>query len=197
MPDSFRLTAIVAALLLFACAPKGPYVWASKLPPSSADASVVRAGDRLQVVVHGQEAMSGEFEVRPGGQFIVPVAGQIRAAGLTTGALAAELTKRLQGVLTKPYVTVIITARQPATVSVLGEVRTPGRYDLREGDGLLEALAKAGGLTPFADEDSLFVVRRSQPATTPRVRFRFADLASGVTSSIDYRLLDGDVIVVE
>ena len=195
MPQFLRTLLLVASIVVSGCGPTGPYVWASRLPPGSTDPNIVRAGDRLQVVIHGQEAMSGEFEVRPGGQFVLPVAGQIPAAGLATSAVAAEVTRRLQGILTKPHVTVVIATRQVGSIIVLGEVRSPGRYDLREGDGLLEALAKAGGLTPFADEDSLFVVRRGQ--ANPRVRFRFADLAAAVPSSINYRLVDGDVVVVE
>jgi polysaccharide export outer membrane protein len=90
---------------------------------------------------------------------------------------------------------VVIVARKPANISVLGEVRTPGRYELRDREGVLEALARAGGLTPFADRDAVFVVRRNQQA--PRIRFRFSDLASGSPASVNYELVDGDVIVVE
>jgi polysaccharide export outer membrane protein len=139
--------------------------------------------------------MSGEFEVRPGGEFVLPVAGKFRATGLTASALAAELQKRLTGILARPYVTVVIASRKAATVSVLGEVRQPGRYELRDGEGVLEALARAGGLTPFADEDAVFVVRRGPQS--PRVRFRYSDLAAGVPSSLNYELIDGDVVVVE
>lgn len=195
MSQLLRILLLAASIVVTGCGPTGPYVWASNLPPSSNDPNIVRTGDRLQVVVHGQEAMSGEFDVRPGGQFVLPVAGQVPAAGLTTSAIAADVTRRLQGILTKPHVTVVIATRQVGSIIVLGEVRAPGRYDLKEGDGVLEALAKAGGLTPFADEDSLFVVRRGQ--ANPRVRFRFSDLAAAVPSSVNYRLIDGDVVVVE
>ena len=186
---------LVACLPLGGCGPTGPYVWASRVPTSSGEARIIRPGDRLQIVVHGQESMSGEFEVRPGGEFVLPVAGRFRTVGLTTAGLASELQKRLAGILAKPYVTVVIAARKAATVTVLGEVRQPGRYELRDGDGVLEALARAGGFTPFADEDALFVVRRGQQS--PRVRFKYADLVAGVPSSLNYELVDGDILVVE
>lgn len=180
--------------LIAGCGPKGSYVWASQVPAPSGE-RVILPGDRLQIVVHGQETMSGEFEVRPGGEFVLPVAGRFRTVGLTANALAAELQKRLSGILAKPYVTVVIAARKAATVSVIGEVRQPGRYELQEGDGMLEAIARAGGFTPFADEDALFVVRRG--SQTPRVRFKYSDLAAGVPSSLNFELVNGDVVVVE
>jgi polysaccharide export outer membrane protein len=194
MLKSFWIVLLMASSLVLGCAPTGPYVWASKVPLSTSTESVVRPGDKLQIVVSGQEAMSGEFEVRPGGEFVLPVAGRFRTTGLTANALAAELQKRLAGILAKPYVTVVIASRKPATVSVLGEVRTPGRFELREREGVLEALARAGGLTPFADEDAVFVIRRGQ---SPRVRFKYSDLAAGAPASLNYELLDGDIVVVE
>jgi polysaccharide export outer membrane protein len=186
----------VAAPMLFGCEPKGSYVWASAVAPTNHAASkIVRPGDKLLIVVQGQEAMSGEVEVKPGGEFVMPVAGRFRAVGLTPEGLAAELTKRLQGVLARPSVTVVLTSRKTPNVSIIGEVKTPGRYEIREGDGVLEALARAGGLTTFADEDAVFVVRRAQQA--PRVRFRYADLAAGSPASINFELIDGDIVVVE
>jgi polysaccharide export outer membrane protein len=179
-----------------ACSPTGPYMWASELPaPSAGAAKIVRPGDRLQVVVHGQETMSGEFEVRPGGEVLLPVAGQFRAAGLTVAALSEEVTTRLQGVLQKPYVTIVIAARRTLAVSVLGEVKSPGRYELADGEGLLELLARSGGLTPFADNSSIFVIRRHDKAR--RIRFRYSDLVAGLPSSVAFELVQGDVVVAE
>jgi polysaccharide export outer membrane protein len=136
--------------------------------------------------------MSGEFEVRPAGELLLPVSGRVMAVGLTAPELAQQLTTRLRGLLADPRVTVVIAARRAANVSLLGEVRAPGRFELREGEGILEALARAGGMTPFADEDRIFVVRRGLPS---RVRFRFRDLVAGRGNA--FELLDGDVVVVE
>lgn len=187
---------LLLVVFAFACSPAQPYVWGSTLP-SSAEASgpLLRAGDRVQVVVHGQEAMSGEFEVRPGGEVVLPVAGRVQAMGLLPEQLAGQVQERLKGVLATPLVTVVLASRRPLFVSVLGEVRTAGRFEMREGEGLLDALARGGGLTPFADPDSIFVVRRSPPG--PRIRFRFRDLAGAVPSSTRFALRDGDVVVVE
>jgi len=194
------MKSLALAALLLACKSTGPYVWASSLPPAPAAATAgaadpLKAGDRVQVVVHGQDAMSGEFEVRPGGELVLPVAGRIHAAGVAPEQLAVAVRDRLRGVLADPLVTVVVSLRRPLGISVLGEVRTPGRYELKEGESVVDALARAGGLSPFADADSVFVVRRSTPG--PRVRFRFSDLAEGSPNSLRFPLRDGDVVVVE
>lgn len=190
------LLACALALASGACGPKGPYVWASQLPPAASDANLLRAGDRVQVVVHGQDTMSGEFDVRPTGDLLLPVAGRVVAAGLTPEALAARLTAQLKGVLAQPVVTVVLATRKLPSVTVVGEVRTPGRLDLKDGAGVLDALAGAGGLTPFADADSVFVLRRG-PSGQQRIRFKYSDLISAQPHSIGFELKDGDVVVAE
>jgi polysaccharide biosynthesis/export protein len=184
---------LIALALAVACGGSGGYVWASELPAAPANSAPrIRAGDRVQVAVAGQETMSGEFEVRPAGELLLPVIGRVMAVGLTATELAEQLKGRLRGLLADPHVTVVISARRLANISLLGEVRAPGRFELREGEGILEALARGGGLTPFADEDRIFVVRRGLPS---RVRFRFRDLVAGHGNR--FELLDGDVVVVE
>lgn len=182
-------------LSLTACAPAAPYVWVNELPPESAiDPQLLRPGDKVQVVVYGQETLSGEFEVRPGGDLVLPVAGRVRAAGLTAAALAQQVTRQLDGKLVAPQVTVVLASRRVPGVSVLGEVRTPGRFELREGEGILDALARAGGLTPFADPDEVYLIRKGHDR---RIRFRYDDLIAAKPVSVRFPLMDGDVVVVE
>jgi polysaccharide export outer membrane protein len=188
------LLGISLAFALFACADKRPYIWGAKLPPSSARARPLGVGDKVQVLVSGQEAMSGEFEVRPGGEIVIPVVGRFAVAGKDPDLVAQQLAQHLSGVLANPRVAVVPTLRR-TSVSVIGEVDSPGSYELRDGDGLLAALARAGGLSEFADSDSIFVLRRD--ASARRIRFRYTDLTGSDPSSTRFELRDGDVIVVE
>jgi polysaccharide export outer membrane protein len=139
--------------------------------------------------------MSGEFEVRDNGAVLMPAVGSLQARGLTPAHLAAALAQRLRGVLADPRVSVAIASRRPLAVNVLGEVRAPGRYELRDGDGVLDALARAGGITPFASPNDIYLVRRHERQM--RVRFRYADLTRGSPESIGFEIADGDAIVVE
>ncbi len=191
-----RSSLVLAAGLALACGTSRTYVWASQLPPPDPNEDkVILPGDKLQVVVANQLEMSGEFDVRPGGEVVLPTAGRFNTAGRTADALAAEVTNRLRGVLADPRVTILIAVRPPPTVSVLGEVKTAGRYALTGDEGVLDVLARAGGLSTFADEDSIFVIRHDR--SSPRVRFRYSDLVAAEAASVRFRLRDGDAIVVE
>lgn len=186
---------IAALLSLGGCSSSPPYVWVSQLPANDARApDALRAGDKIQVSVYGQDAMSGEFEIRPAGDVILPVAGSTMVAGKTTEQVAVDVSARLAGALANPKVTVIISARRPTGVSVMGEVRAPGRYELGDGEGVLHALARAGGLTEFADHDAVYVIRTE---ANRRIRFRYSDLVGADPASSRFQLRNGDVVVVE
>jgi polysaccharide export outer membrane protein len=170
-------------------------VWASALSPAELAApSTLRAGDKLQLAVYGQDALSGEFEIRADGTLILPVTGSVVAVGRTPQQIGVEVTQRLQGTVQSPRVTVALVSRRPPGVSVMGEVRSPGRFELSEEESVLSALARAGGLTEFADPDSVFVVRADG---SRRIRFRYADLTAPQAASAHFQLRNGDVVVVE
>jgi polysaccharide export outer membrane protein len=190
--------AYLVALLVApaSCSSGAPYIWASELPQTELRAPpALRPGDKIQLAVFGQDTMSGEFEIRPSGEVVLPAGGgRFPAAGKTPEQLAFEVQTRLKGVLADPRVTIVIASRHPANVSVLGEVRAPGRFELVEGEGVLPALARAGGLTPFASPDRIFVVRTGNGQ---RIRFRYDDLTSARGTSPVFELRSGDVVVVE
>jgi polysaccharide biosynthesis/export protein len=189
---------LILGLLASACTTVRPYVWADRLPAPVGDAesaSALQIGDHVLVAVQGQDAMSGDIEIRPSGDILMPVAGRFQAAGKTVDALSAEISARLRGILESPRVTVVLALRKPPNVTVIGEVKTPGRYEIRYGDGVLETLARAGGLTDFASEDNIYLIRHERPV--PRVRFRYDDLVVAEPASSRIKVGDGDIIVVE
>ena len=79
-------------------------------------------------------------------------------------------------------------------MSVVEEVTHPGPFEVDRGEGVLQALGRAGGFTEFASKDGIYVLR-DKP--TERVRFRYEDLVGGDERSLKFRLRDGDVVVVE
>jgi polysaccharide export outer membrane protein len=187
---------LVAALLL-GCGATRPYVWVRDLPAAELEEQnpPIRATDRLFVFVRDQATLSAEYEVREDGSIALPLVGSVTVAGQAPEAAAATIAQRLRGVVAAPMVTVSVVAKKPPSVSIVGEVRAPGVYEVGPVAALMPALARAGGLTEFADEDSIYVVRnRPRPE---RIRFRFDDLVGGDPRSNAFRLSDGDVIVVE
>jgi polysaccharide export outer membrane protein len=192
-----RAVSLPALLAVSSCAPPQPFVWASRLGKPDDQQAVYRIGpgDEIYVLVADQQALSGTFVVGPDGGYIQPVVGNVAINGLTTKEAAQQLTARLAGILVRPQVTISVTKRRPIRVSVIGEVQKPGRFELPYDDGILAALASAGGLTEFADQDSVYVVRREPHLL--RIRFRLKDLAGPEAISARFRLNDSDVIVVE
>ncbi|HVV17403.1 MAG TPA: polysaccharide biosynthesis/export family protein [Polyangia bacterium] len=191
---------MVAAALLagsaVGCATEQPFVWVQSLPAADPSQPVVVAPrDSLLVVVKNQQALSGSFVVGDDGTYLQPTLGAVQASGKTVGQIAGELHTRLGDIVVNPDVTVAIDKAAPIRISVVGEVKTPGSYELTRDQGVLRALAAAGWLTDFADRDRIFVLRAGR--VEPRIRFRTRDLTAAEDRSTRFRLHDGDTVVVE
>lgn len=206
MPAPRSLLLLTAAAALAAgCAPAAAYTWVEAYPLEAAaapgGASIIAEGDLLSVRVYGQEGMSGDVRVREDGMISLPFVGEQRAARLTPDALADRLRAAYATYVVGPVVQVSLEASRPAQVSVLGAVVAPGRYPLAPGSGLLQAVALAGGLTPFADRERLFVVRAATDGRGHRrgvrLRFTWSALVGGRGPAAAFDLRDGDVLVVE
>jgi N-acetylglucosaminyl-diphospho-decaprenol L-rhamnosyltransferase len=200
--DFFRQSFVAPLLLLLTvvamagCASERPYVWARDVPAARADfGERIQVGDKIYVLVRGQEQLSGEFEVKADGSYVQPIVGAVRVAEASPRDAALIIAQRLRGVLQTPQVSVAILSPRPPAISVLGEVSEPGHFEVTRNEGVLGALARAGGLTEFADRDGIFVVR-TQPKHE-RIRFRYDDLVGAEPRSVTFKLRDGDVVVVE
>lgn len=192
-----RTIVLFFTALLVACGSTGPYVWVDSVPAtasSSATDVVIADGDNLNIRVFNQDPLSSQQRVRSDGKIALPVIGEIVARGKRPAQLAAELQDRLKAVVVAPSVTVTMEQNADLKVSVVGEVKNSGVFQLDHGANVLTALAAAGGLSDYADSDKIFVVRRSLPQ---RVRFRYSDLRSADPKSIQFTLQSGDVVVVE
>jgi polysaccharide export outer membrane protein len=202
------LTGIVAAVTLSsaaACRHADSYLWVDAVPKSMTRPEttyLIAPGDVIGVRVFNQEANSVErVRVREDGRISIPFLNDVEVAGMEPVDLARRLEVRLKEFIMTPVVTVVVHERRPLRVSVVGRVTRPGVYDLDRGAGVLHALAAAGGLTPFAHDDGVFVLRNGywadgDPAPA-RIRFRYRDLAVGKAPASAFHLRVGDVVVVE
>jgi polysaccharide export outer membrane protein len=196
---------VLAGAAASGCHPSGAYMWVDAVPKAMAQADSNREiapGDLISIRVFGQEANSVDrVRVRDDGRVSVPLLNDVEVAGTEPDVMARRLEVKLKSFITAPVVTVIIHERRPLRVSVIGRVTRPGAYDLERGAGLVHALSLAGGLTPFADEDRVFVLRsgywaNGDPAPA-RIRFRYRDLTAGTAPASTFALRAGDVVVVE
>jgi polysaccharide export outer membrane protein len=119
------------------------------------------SGDKLRVVVFGQDTLSNNYTVDPQGQVSLPLIGGVSARGLTTSQLAAAIASRLrQSYIRDPSVAVEIETYRP--FFVLGEVTFPGQYPFVPNMTVENAVAIAGGFTPRASKDKVTVTRQVQ-----------------------------------
>ena len=110
------------------------------------------AGDKLRVVVYGQEGLTNSYAVDAGGSITMPLIGAVPARGRTPAGLAAEITGRLRrGYIRDPSVAVEIEAYRP--FFILGEVAAPGQYPYVPNMSVESAVAIAGGFSPRALRD--------------------------------------------
>ena len=113
----------------------------------------IEAGDKIGVNVIGQPDLSGESTVDQTGIIRLPIVGDIHAANLTPSELEKRIAHSLeQGYVRNPVVSVKIAEFRP--IYVLGMVRTPGLYPYREGLSVLGAIARAGGIGAFENQQS-------------------------------------------
>ena len=149
--------AISALRNSFAAAPRRAYApapayAAAPMPVAHDTAYRLDAGDKLRVVVYGQEGLTNTYAIDPGGSITMPLIGSVPARGRTPAGLASEITGKLRnGYIRDPSVAVEIEAYRP--FFILGEVAAPGQYPYVPNMSVESAVAIAGGFSPRARRD--------------------------------------------
>lgn len=177
-----------------------PFVWVQSyvtepVKEGAGTPLLISPGDIVDVRVFGQDAMSTKGEVRSDGSLAMPLLGQVAVAGRRPEEVAASLKERLVPYINTPEVSVVIQESR-VLVSVVGEVKQVGVVELRPPATMLQALAKCGGLTDFADSSGIYVLRTTRGVTT-RIRFTYEFLTQAEPIATGFRLKTGDVIVIE
>ena len=160
------LAAILGAVLALAGCDSMPVLGPGDLsnlptpgPGGASGALRLQAGDKIKVTVYGEDKLTGEYDIDPGGSVSLPLAGTVQAAGLTKAELEAVLAKKFSvaNYLKNPKVTVDIANFRP--FYVLGEVERPGEYPYKGGLNVLSAVAVAGGNTYRASRSHVLIQR--------------------------------------
>jgi len=112
------------------------------------------AGDKLRVVVYGQEGLTNTYAIDAGGAITMPLIGSVPARGRNPASLAAEISAKLRnGYIREPSVAVEIESYRP--FFILGEVAAPGQYPYVPNMTVESAVAIAGGFSPRARRDAV------------------------------------------
>lgn len=135
----------------------GPVVTDSVPVASYNVASHLQTGDQLKVIVFGEDALSGIYDISPAGTISMPLIGPIMAAGRTRAEVERAITSAYTRgkFLQEPKITVSVATFRP--IYVLGEVTTPGRYPYTDGLDVLTAVATAGGFTYRASKTTALI----------------------------------------
>jgi len=126
------------------------------------DEYVIGADDLLHIVVWDNKDLEQQVVVRPDGKISFPLAGELKAAGLTVPQLTEALTERLAKLLKDPNVSVMVKEIRSFRVYFIGRVARPGSYPIKPGTPLLQALTVAGGYSEGADLPAAYVIRGDQ-----------------------------------
>jgi polysaccharide export outer membrane protein len=179
-PVTVLLPGAILALLLSGC------------PAAGQDGDYqIGTDDVLQVIVWGNKDLDQTVAVRPDGKISFPLAGEIKAAGLTVPQLTRTLTDKLSGPVKNPNVSVIVKEIRSYRVYLVGRVEKPGVHPIKAGTPLLQALTLAGGVSPGADLSSAYVIRGNEKiAVDLRKLIQQGDLTQNIV------LVTEDTIVV-
>ncbi len=158
--------AVLAASLASACSSgvtgPSPPSFATRNPAAQAPTERIYRlgqGDKIKVMVFGEDNLSGQFEVNPQGGVGLPLVGEVRAKGLTLAEFRDEVARKLarDGILKNPRVTADVLNYRP--IYVHGEVKTGGEFQYKSGLRLRDAIAMAGGYTYRADQSFILLGR--------------------------------------
>lgn len=151
--------------------------------------------DQIQFFVWKEAELSTTVVIRPDGKISLPLIGEIDAVGKTAHQLQDETTKRLRQFVTDPVVTVIVTQINSPKISVLGQVKRPDMYRLKQRMTVLDAIAVAGGFTEYADRDKVVIIRNGKWGVQ-RIKLNLKPLIKDGNSSLAY-VQPADTVYVE
>ena len=151
--------------------------------------------DLLEISVWKEEALQREVLVRPDGWVTFPLAGHMRAADRTVDALQREITRRLKKYISDPVVTVSVKSVAGNKIYVIGQVGRSGEYTVGHYVDVMQALALAGGLTAYAAENKIKILRRERGRRVA-INFDYGEAKLGRGLKQNIILKRGDVVVV-
>jgi polysaccharide export outer membrane protein len=151
--------------------------------------------DVIEVFVWKEPELSTTVTIRPDGRISLPLANELDASGKTAAELQTEITTRLSKYVVQPVVNVMVKQVNSLKISVLGEVRRPDVYRIKNRVTVLDAIAMAGGFTDLARPNKVIVLRHST-AGLQRIRINIKQLVDD-DSSAPFFLQTLDTVYVE
>lgn len=151
--------------------------------------------DLLEISVWREESLHREVLVRPDGGISFPLAGDVQVAGKTPQEVQYEITRRIREFIPEAVVNVSVKEVSGYRIFVVGKVNNPGQFVVGRYVDVLQALTPAGGLTPYARESGIKVLR-NEGGKQKVYPFRYSDVKDGRALEQNILLQSGDTVVV-
>lgn len=162
---------------------------------SAGQGYLIGPGDVLDISVWKDDALTRSCAVRPDGFISFPLIGDILASGRTVRQFKSEMESRLSSYVPGVVLSVEVKQINSLIIYVIGKVNAPGRFLLSVDVDVLQALATAGGLNPFAKRGKIKIFRQGSNETTI-YPFDYDDVVDGKHLEQNIYLKRGDVVVV-
>lgn len=153
-------------------------------------------GDILEIALWKEEGLQREVLVLPDGKITFPLAGQILAAGRSPKELQDILFARMKKFFSDPVITVSVKQVAGNRIFVIGQVKSPGHFQANRPIDVMQALSLAGGLTTFAADGDIKILRRDSKGRQKAIDFDYAEVSKGNALKRNIILQSGDVVVV-
>ncbi len=173
-----------------------PALAAEPTAPTAITTYRLQPGDILSISAWKEaELQAPEVPVRPDGRVSFPLVGEVMAAGRSIDELRSEIELRLRAFVPDALVTVGVRVPAGNRIYVVGKVAKAGDFALNRPTDVMQALALAGGATPFADTNSIRVLRRVG-AHQEAIEFHYSEVEHGRHLEQNILLTGGDTVVV-
>jgi polysaccharide export outer membrane protein len=162
--------------------------------PSPSSQFVLGVADVIHVNVWKNPDLSQTVTVGPDGFVSLPLLGEINVSNMTASQLGQSLTSRLSTYILNPQVTVSVVDIRSRQVYVLGQVAKPGGYPLIAPITVLQLIAQAGGLNPYANRKNIVVLRTANQVSH-KLTFNYNNAVRGDERQT-ISLQPGDTVIV-
>lgn len=152
----------------------------------------LHAGDKLNIKVLRYGELSADYLIRSDGKLTFPLLGEMDVAGMTPLQLADDLNVRLKEYLTDPEVYINVVQEGTTRVYLLGEIKSPGLYELKKSRTVLDAITAAGSYTSKTAKKRIYLIRKDKDEEPIKINLKKM-LETGNMEQ-NYELSEGDVL---
>lgn len=174
------------------------YISPDSIPPSyKPEKYLLGYGDMIDInVLRNEDYKRNSIKVRPDGYISYPYVGEIKVSGMTVGELDDLITKRLSEIIKRPDVSVLIREFRTLNIYVLGEVDSPGAYEINKAGNVLEALSAAQGITESAKRNGVLVIRKTAPEHIVGIQIDLNKILKENRYNYNIQLEPNDIVLV-